>query len=203
MVQPGEWKEYAEARGKITIPCKMNLWLSVSYKAMFDLTPLSHLNADDLQELSITSSHEFDDIQLRNIESLTGLTGLALWETKTGDNTFSRLSHFSNLRWLDIGDTKITNDGLAFIKNMTCLEELSLLNNEIEDRGLRHLEGLKMLKRLDLMGTKVGDLSFEILQNMKGLEHLRIVDTNISYPIFAKLKLALPNSHISYHEFAR
>jgi Leucine-rich repeat (LRR) protein len=86
---------------------------------------------------------------------------------------------------------------------MSYLEELSLLNTSIGNAGLHHLGALKNLKRLDLMGTKVDDGSLEILGELNSLESLRIIDTGISYPVFAKLKRALPNCLIKYHEFAR
>jgi Leucine-rich repeat (LRR) protein len=200
---PREWKEYAEARGCLNVPSDRDVWLSVSYEAMSDLTPLSALAPADLQVLSITCTQGFKDAQLRHIENLTGLAGLALWETETGDAAFSRLSGLSNLRWLDIGDTQITDEGLAFIQGMSDLEELTLLNMHISNAGLRHLEGLRKLKRLDLMGTKVDDAGVEILGGLVGLESLRIIDTGISYPAFAKLKRALPKCQIVYHEFAR
>ncbi|HEV2912895.1 MAG TPA: hypothetical protein VGX92_06230 [Pyrinomonadaceae bacterium] len=200
---PGEWNEYAEARGELVVPSERDVWLSVSYEAMPNLTPLSALAAFDLQVLSITCTRSFNDAQLRHIENLTGLVGLALWETETGDAAFTRLSGLSNLRWLDIGDTQITDEGLAFIHGITGLEELTLLNTNISNAGLRHLEELKKLKRLDLMGTKVDDAGFRILEGLNSLEFLRIIDTGISYPVFAKLKRALPNCQIKYHEFAR
>lgn len=200
---PREWNEYAEARGEIVVPSDRDVWLSVSHEAMPNLIPLSALAPTDLQVLSITCTRRFDDAQLRHIENLTGLVGLALWETETGDAAFSRLSGLSNLRWLDIGDTQITDEGLAFIQGMSDLEELILLNTHIGDAGLRHLVRLKKLKRLDLMGTKVDDAGFEILGGLNSLESLRIIDTGISYPVFAKLKRVLPHCQIKYHEFAR
>jgi Leucine-rich repeat (LRR) protein len=200
---PREWNRYADARGQLVVPLDRDVWLSVSYEAMSNLTPLYALAATDLQVLSITCTRRFDDAQLRHIENLTGLIGLALWETETGDAAFSHLSGLSNLRWLDIGDTQITDEGLAFIQGMSDLEELTLLNTHISNAGLRHLDRLKKLKRLDLMGTKVDDASFEILGGLNGLESLRIMDTGISYPTFAKLKRALPNCQITYVEFAR
>jgi Leucine-rich repeat (LRR) protein len=200
---PGEWNEYAEARGKLLVPPDRDVWLSVSYDAMANLTPLSALAPSDLQVLSITCNRRFDDAQLRHIENLTGLAGLALWETGTGDAAFSSLSGLSNLRWLDIGDTQIKDEGLAFIHGMSGLEELTLLNTQISSAGLRHLEGLRKLKRLDLMGTKVDDAGFEILGGLNSLKSLRIIDTEISYPVFARLKRALPDCQIKYHEFAR
>lgn len=200
---PREWNEYTEASGEIVVASDRDVWLSVSYEAISDLKPLSALKATDLQVLSITCIGGFDDAQLRHIENLTGLIGLALWETETGDAAFSRLSRLSNLHWIDIGDTQITDEGLAFIEGMSDLEELALLNTHISNAGLRHLEKLKKLKRLDLMGTKVDDAGFEILGGLDSMESLRIIDTGISYPVFAKLKKALPNCQIKYHEFAR
>jgi hypothetical protein len=53
------------------------------------------------------------------------------------------------------------------------------------------------------MGTKVGDAGFEVLRRLTGLASLRIIDTDISYPVYAELKRALPNCQIKYHEHAR
>lgn len=200
---PRDWAEYADARGEVAVPPDRDVWLSVGHEALSNLTPLSKLAATDLQVLSITCARRFEDAQLRHIEHLTGLIGLALWETETGDAAFARLSGLSNLCWLDIGDTQITDDSLAFIQGMSDLEELILLNNNISNAGLCHLEKLKKLKRLDLMSTKVDDASFETLGGLSSLESLRIIDTGISYPVFAKLKKVLPHCRIKYHEFAR
>jgi hypothetical protein len=115
----GEWHKYAEARGELAVPSSRDVWLSVSYEAMSDLAPLSSLCAADLQVLSITCTREFDDRELRHIENLTGLMGLALWETETRDAAFSLLSGLANLHWLDIGDTQITDEGLAFTVGMS------------------------------------------------------------------------------------
>jgi hypothetical protein len=200
---PREWNEYAEARGEVIVPLDRDARLCVSYEAMSDLAPLSVLKADDLQVLEITCTLKFEDSQLKHIEDLTGLLGLALWETPIRDAAFLYLRRISNLRWLDIGDTQITDEGLGFIRGMPYLEELTLLNDQIGNDGLYHLEGLNKLKRLDLKGTKVDDASFEVLRRLTGLESLRIIDTDISYPVYAKLKRALPNCQIKYHEHAR
>ena len=200
---PREWNEYDEARGEVVVPLNRDVRLCVSYEAMSDLTPLSALKADDLQVLEITCTRKFEDAQLKHINGLTSLLGLALWETAIRDAAFMYLSRMSNLRWLDIGDTQITDQGLAFIRGMPSLEELTLLNTRISNEGLHHLEGLNKLKRLDLMGTKVDDAGFDILAELTGLESLRIMDTAISYPVYAKLKRALPNCQIKYHEHAR
>lgn len=200
---PREWDEYAEGRGEVSIPSNRDARLCVGYEAVSDLSPLSTLMADDLQVLEITSTRKLEDTGLRHIQGLTGLTGLALWETDIGDAAFTYLSRMSNLRWLDIGDTQITDEGLAFIRGMPCLEELTLLNTRIGNAGLQHLEGLSKLKRLDLMRTKVGDAGCELLRKLPGLESLRIVETAISYPVYAELKSALPGCEIEYREYAR
>jgi hypothetical protein len=198
---PKEWIEFADARGEIVIPSNRDVDLRVSNEAMSDLSLLSSLEADDLQELSIICSRRiFKDTQLRHIENLTGLKGLALFETETGDVAFSRLSGLNNLRWLDIGDTQITDEGLAFIQGMSELAELALLNTRVSSACLHLFKKLRKLKRLDLMGTKVDDSGFEILAALKSLEDLRIVNTDISFPVFARLQIALPNCQISYYQ---
>ncbi|MDT5122476.1 MAG: hypothetical protein QOC96_1958 [Acidobacteriota bacterium] len=198
---PIDRNEYAEARGVVAIPLGRDVILEVSIDASSDLTPLALLASDDLQVIAITC-RRFDGLQLQNIQHLTGLLGLALWETDINDAAFLYLSGLINLHWLDIGDTKVTDEGLAFVENLTQLEELSLLNTEIGNQGLLHLEKLKRLKRLDLMSTRVDDDGFEILKRLTSLKSLRITDTNISYTVYAKLKRALPKCQIKYHEFA-
>lgn len=200
---PKDWNEHAKARGEVLVPPNTDVRLRVSDEAMSDLSPLSSLREDDLQVIEITCTRKFEGEQLQHIGGLTGLLGLALWETEIGDKACSYLSRLSNLRWLDIGDTQITDEGLQFIRGMMSLEELTLLNTQIGNAGLSHLVGLKRLKRLDLMGTKVNDDGFELLQKLTTLESLRIIDTDISYPVYARLKMALPNCRIKYHEFAR
>jgi len=195
---PREWNEYADARGEVSLPSDTEVRLCVSYKAVSDLSPLSALQADDVQVLEITSTSKFDDAQLKHIEGLGGLFGLALWETDTGDAAFRRLGHLSNLRWLDIGDTLITDEGLAFVRGLTRLKELTLLNTQIGNGGLLHLESLRALKHLDLMGTKVNDAGFDGLSRLRGLQYMRLLDTDISYPTYARLKRALPDCRINY-----
>jgi hypothetical protein len=196
------WCEYAEACGGVSVPSGRDVSLRVSDSAAADLAPLSALGPDDLQVIEITCL-ELDEAQLRNIRHLTGLKGLALWETFITDEAFLHLTPLSNLRWLDIGDTHVTDEGLSFLKGAAFLEELSLLNTGITHQGLRHIERLRWLRRLDLMGTRVNDTGFDSLQSLTGLESLRIVDTDIGYPVYSKLKRALPNCRIIYHEFAR
>ena len=200
---PREWNEYADARGEVSLPSDAEVRLSVSHKAVSDLSPLSALKADDLQVLEITSASNFDDTQLKHVEGLRSLFGLALWETDTGDAAFRRLGLLSNLRWLDIGDTLITDQGLAFVRGLARLEELTLLNTRIGNDGLPHLEGLKNLRRLDLMGTRVNDEGFDRLSRLRGLRYMRLLDTDISYPTYARLEGALPGCRINYHERAR
>ena len=195
---PREWNEYADARGEVTLPSDTEVRLSVHHQATSDLSPLSALKADDLQVLGITSTNKFDEAQLKHLEGLRGLFGLALWETDTGDAAFRRLGHLSNLRWLDIGDTLITDEGLAFVRGLTRLKELTLLNTQIGNGGLHHLELLSSLKHLDLMGTKINDEGFDGLSRLRGLQYLRILDTDISYPTYARLKRALPDCRINY-----
>ncbi|MBF8302599.1 MAG: hypothetical protein HW396_880, partial [Candidatus Dadabacteria bacterium] len=57
-----EWEVLGEARGIITVPVGKGLELSVSEEAVKDLSPLSKLKPNDLQELS------FFFIELKDVE---------------------------------------------------------------------------------------------------------------------------------------
>lgn len=189
--EPGDWVEFAEARGEIIAPCNRDLQLEFNRKQPIDLSPLAYLKPDDIQVLEVSSTH-VEDHQIKYLQHLSGLRGLALWETDIGDVALSYLGKLVALRWMDIGDTKITDNGLAYLSSLSTLKELSLLNNQIGNEGLVHLSRLHRLERLDLMGTKVDDAGAKILAKLKSLRSLRICDSNISDIAYHEISEALP-----------
>jgi Leucine Rich repeat len=197
---PDDWVEFAEAQGDVVVPSNLDVRLEVSKEGALDLSPLSKIEPDDIQVLEL-SSINVGDFEIRHLQHLSGLRGLALWETDIGDVALSYVSRLIALRWLDIGDTKITNNGLVYLHSLASLRQLTLLNTQIGDEGLAHLLKLRELEYLDLMGTKVGDAGVSTLGRLKTLKSLRIYDTNISEAGYLEIKKAIPECQVKYRHY--
>jgi Leucine-rich repeat (LRR) protein len=195
-----DWAEFAEAQGDVAVPSNLEVRLEVSKVGAFDLSPLSKIGPDDIQVLEL-SSINVGDSEIKHLQHLSGLRGLALWETDIGDVALSYISKLVALRWLDIGDTKITNNGLIYLRSLVSLRQLSLLNTQIGDEGLAHLIELRNLEYLDLMGTKVSDASVNTLVRLKAIKSLRIYDTKISKAGYLEIKKALPGCQVKYRHY--
>jgi hypothetical protein len=176
----------------------MDLKLWVKNDGLTDLTPLTCLEPDDLYAINFACTRVKDD-DLRYIQSLTHLNGLAIWETNIGDLALAHFSGMASIRWLDIGDTKVTDEGLVHLRSLKGLQSLTLLNDEVGDNGVTHLTGFENLQHLDLMSTRVSDASITSLSSLRGMRSLRIYQTQISENGYAELSRALPRCQIWYH----
>lgn len=193
-----DWTRFAEAIGNVVIPSDLEVLLVVSDKALFDFNIFSQLEANSITELQWAYNSKVTDPAIEHIHHLTGLMGLALWETNIGDQALALIKDLSNLRWLDVGDTKITDKGVANLSELSFLSYLTLLEDGISDHGLLHLQNLRSLEGLDLMDTNVTDEGAETLCKMSQLKDLRICNTNITEKGYEKLKRALPDCRIRY-----
>lgn len=175
------WVEFAEARGSITVPADKELRLTVAYVDV-DSKVFSTLAPDALSVFEWVSTGRATDVAaaVPDLCHLTGLQGLALWETNINDESLFNLRHLSNLRWLDIGDTQVTDAGLRYLCEMSRLYELSLLNDRISDAGLDSLQRLPSLTHMDLMKTPITDKGVGVLKRMRQLRYLRIFGTGIT-----------------------
>ena len=194
-----DWRSLDDAVGSVEIPPNSDVKLEISSIVSFDTSMLSGLNFDSLCELQWVSTSNVNDKNSSFLRSLTGLRGVALWETPIGDFTLSCLGYLSNLRWLDIGDTEVTDHGLEYLRGLRSLRQLTLLNDRITDNGIFCLKGLYQLINLDLMNTSITDLSIDVLSTMTKLRHLRIFNTQITRAGFTQLNEALPQCTIRYH----
>lgn len=195
-----DWTDFAEAVGNVVVPADKEARLNISPTVEFDPVILSTIEPDVLSVFGWVSTSKVTDDAIAHIQYLTGLQGLALWETNIGDEALWHLRHLSNLQWLDIGDTRITDEGLRHLQELALLRSLSLLNTQISDKGLHYLEGLIKLERLDLMNTLVTDAGVEKLENLTGLKSLRIYQTRITEAGYDKLQRGLPRCRIRFHD---
>jgi Leucine-rich repeat (LRR) protein len=190
------WVSFCEAQGEVIVPNRAEICLKVYTMKTFDLKPLTLLMPNDIQALEIVCTSKKVEQELTHLRHLTGLIGLAIWETDIGDLALSYISQFIALRWLDIGSTKITDAGLEHLTSLLSLRALALANNQISDRGMASLERMSNLERLDLMNTRFSDISVSQLKKLKALKWLRISETSISERGYYELKQALPECHI-------
>jgi hypothetical protein len=194
-----EWTEHAPARGEIAIPRGVEVLLAIDPCVEFDPALFSDFEPEALAVFEWVSTSRVFDAAIKHLRQLTGLKGLALWETDIGDEALRSIGHLYNLEWLDIGDTEITDQGLAWIRELCSLDYLTLLNDRVTDDCLVHLQRLPKLRGLDLMNTLVDDDGVAALSSLYRLRSLRIVGTQITEKGFKELKRALPHCQIRYH----
>lgn len=195
-----EWTNFASARGNVIVPDGKELRLEVSPKAIFDPRVFADFEPNALSVLEWVSTRQVNDSTVGFLQHLTGLKGLALWETKVGDLAMVSLARLQNLEWLDLGDTLITDDGLRYLLELRSLHYLSLLNTQVTDEGLRFVKRIVSLEGLDLMNTLITDEAIKHLRVLPKLRTLRITQTRISQLGYRKLSLALPHCNVRYHD---
>jgi len=203
-----EAEEAIEARGDITVPAGKKLRLKGINVAATEISRLTVLNPDDLQEL-ILSGPELNDAGLVHIKGLTGLKELYLIYTQVSDDGLALLSGmtklegfalyngpppvlppyhlrppggpslFSDLRlWGNPG--KITDVGLVHLESLTELKELDLGGIHVTDAGLLHLSGLINLEVLGLEWTDVSDAGLIHIEELTKLKNVHLARTRVS-----------------------
>ncbi|MGB2862833.1 MAG: hypothetical protein WBC05_05855 [Sedimentisphaerales bacterium] len=197
-----DWEPLCEAIGNVTVPTGMAIRLDWNKEAGDDLSALSMLAPDDLQELGLTGIQIADD-QLRHIAHLTGLqeldisktnilgTGLKylakldslkkLWlaNTHVGDDELSCLLELPSLEGLGLRDTPTTDEGMVVVGMITSLEVLSL-SAGVGDEGLAHLNDLKNLRWLSTGDRGVTDKGLACLAGLTNLEYLGLEGAQVS-----------------------
>lgn len=199
---PSDWEPLCEAIGDVTVPAGKALRLDWSKEAGDDLSALSVLTPDDLQELGLAGIQIADD-QLRHIAHLTDLreldlsqtnilgTGLKylakidslkkLWlsGTHVGDNELSCLLELSSLEGLGLRATPTTDAGMVHVGKITSLESLSL-SAGVSDEGLAQLKDLKNLRWLSTGDRGVTDKGLACLAGLTNLEYLGLEGARVS-----------------------
>lgn len=203
-----EAKEAIEARGDITVPAGKKLRLIAVNVQAADLSPLTVLKADDLQEL-ILSGPELNDAGLVHIKGLTGLKVLYLIYTQVSDAGLALLSGMTKLEGLALHNGsppvlppyhllspggpslvsdlrlwgkpgKITDAGLVHLQSLTGLKELDLSGTHVTDAGLLHLSGMIKLDVLGLNWTDVSDAGLVHIQGLTRLKEVYLKRTRVS-----------------------
>jgi hypothetical protein len=141
-----------------------------------DLSPLSALRPDDLDQITLNAipipDHEFKNLAyltglqdmmllrtpvsakaLAHLDGLTSLTRLHLYRVPgMTEEALGQIGRIRSLRSLTLDQTPVSGPGLARLTNLTSLESLNLGRTLITNDDLRQLPPLPALKMLILDG---------------------------------------------------
>lgn len=101
------WEPYGEARGTVIVPEGKDLRLNMSPQASTDLSPLSALQAEDLQYLQLSGTR-VTNVGLSYLRGLTGLRVLWLYDTRISDAGLGHLQGLTGLRVLNLRSTLVS-----------------------------------------------------------------------------------------------
>lgn len=199
---PQEWQELGDARGTVKAPPTHDIMLDLTGYNITDISFLTSLNPDDIQELVLEGCNIGDDslssvdvLRLKGlnlngnpitdqgldfIATFDSLEKLSLGKTQTTDAGLGTIGPLINLKKLWLQETAITNAGLAQLQSLQSLEFLVLYDTAITDAGLDALKVIPTLKRLGLRGTKVTDAGLEKLIEFPALEEVDVANTSIT-----------------------
>jgi Leucine-rich repeat (LRR) protein len=158
----------------------------------------SHLTADDLalfgklgdlEKLQIFNCRALNDEMAAKLQSLKGLTALALTNSVIGDVTVEMIARsFPQLTDLDLSsNTNMTNGVVKILGEMKQLQRLTLLQNQVNDIGAQRLAGLQELRVLDLRGNmEAGDMALEVVAGLPKLAAFKhrstaVTDSGLEY----------------------
>jgi hypothetical protein len=143
------------ARGRIVVPAGWDLELYLDAEGRADLSGLSGLKPNDLQNLVVHPRCVVMDSDLRYVRQLTGLLRLSLnCQFDISDAGIDYISHLSSLRYLDITMASgLTDEGLKKLRGMRQLEYLILLGTSLDSKSVGPLGMLRSLKYLNLENT--------------------------------------------------
>lgn len=191
-----QWRTLGPAKGRVTVPAGQRIWLAVSAAAALqDLSPLSKLGPNDLEELSISGwgvpGLNADNAILPHIGHLTGLESLALDQVQISEHGLAHLQGFTALRHLSIKVAQgplgqeaeaegLTDACLEQLAPLRSLETLVLSTPKISDAGLAALAKLPHLQELELWSADIPDAGWAHLQKTPGLRLLRLGGSALS-----------------------
>jgi hypothetical protein len=100
--------------------------------------------------------YDFDDEDLRLVSKWTHLEALHLiYNHGVTDNGMKQVESMSKLKRLILWDTQVSSAGMKALSRLTDLEHLEIQNSPVGDIGLDSLKNLKKLRVLYLFGTKM------------------------------------------------
>jgi hypothetical protein len=138
--QPGAtWTKHGEARGPLSLGGDRAVRLTVDGRGTIDLSPLTRLNADDLDALEL-SGGGIDDAQLAHVAHLTGLTSLAIESTNVTEAGLGTLGGLTKLRSLNLQGTRLRPDAERILSELATLETLDVRGTGLPGSSIQKIE---------------------------------------------------------------
>lgn len=119
------------------------------------LVPRSQNPTDGLIVRTVSFPEKCTDQTLTGLQPVADLiVDAELARTNVDDHGLEALSHFVNLRWLDLSHTSVTTQGLQKLSGLQKLESLNLTETEVGDDGIAELKQKSSLKSLHFFGIR-------------------------------------------------
>lgn len=115
----------------------------------------------------------------RQLQSFPRLGRLDL-QCHATDEALRQLSHFKDLKQLNIGDGTFAPFALSHLRQMDRLTHLYAARTAISDDALMYLKGLRKLEVLDLSNTQISGLGLRHLENLTALKWIELNNTGMS-----------------------
>lgn len=116
--------------------------------------PVSEKPTDGLVLRTVSTASEVDDRVLARLVPIARLVVDAeLARTRVTDDGLAALSHFINLRRLDLSHVRVTSRGVAHLAELKHLETLNLVGTATHDDAWESLRRMPALRRIHTYGT--------------------------------------------------
>jgi internalin A len=171
------------------------VWLSFS-SAATDEAIVQVERLTRLQQLSVFQS-SLSDVGLAHLTGLTNLKRLDLGGVQVTDAGLAHLKGLTSLSYLDLGYSPVSDAGLAHVKGLTNLQGLDLRGTKVTDAGLAHVKGLTNLSSLGLGRTQISDAGLTHLKGLTNLSQLDLSRTQVTDACVKDLQQALPSLTIT------
>jgi thiol-disulfide isomerase/thioredoxin/Leucine-rich repeat (LRR) protein len=185
------WDKLGEAQGVVQVAQNKEIRLNITDETFNNLSCLSNLWPNDLQEVSI-SSKNLKDADLEPLKELIGLRKLILVGPLTNKG-LADIKEIKSLKELHLSRTQVDDDGLVHLKTLRLLERIYLWgDSRINGVGFRHFKDSKSLRLISFYKTPINDVAMEYFSRIRPLEELHLQYTNVTDEGLGYLK-GLPN----------
>jgi beta-lactamase regulating signal transducer with metallopeptidase domain/peroxiredoxin len=184
------WKYFAEAKGKVTVPKGARVKLTVRKAGAKNMAWVKKLKPDDLYDLAIIpykgnqNPYKFGDQQAKYISHLTGLVVLEMRPVQVTDKGMKFVESLQSLKSLTTYSPVFGNETLKSISKLESLELLSTGNGKWDDKGLAYLSNLKSIEQLYLPCFDEPGPGFDSLTSVPTLKYINgglFKDSHLEY----------------------
>lgn len=174
-----------------------------------DLNDASHAS-ENLSQLASTPFHLGaieQYVESKDLEEIypyaDNLYSLNLTEAGLTNDTLKSLSHFTQLRTLNLNDNRFNDEGLEDFKNFVNLQNLFLVYNKITKDAFPYLSALKNLETLNLDSTYLENEGIQsLVSHIPQLKELNVRSCGFNESVLDDF-LKMPNLKVLNISFNR